>query len=388
MLDWMKIVERGIYFIFSEESISHISVSIAEGLDELGITIFANQDCWPSYFKNGEYLFKHDENIHPNDCAICVADISNIELTMSKGKVHPLFLCADQLRQDLIIVLLDMGDTENLVNIDNNNLMLRGVLKTHLNKILEYPNFYFPWAFGLNKRIIQSTERALPFGERKQEIISIFRSSLNQSVRIAMNFAFLSNLQQKIKINDDLIQSEINTPYASNSQLDNFYAQLLKNHHMPNWFKILRESKFCCAYGGNFECANLTRRFDPENIIRTNIVSGGIKPKSSIMRWDSWRFWESLAAGCVTIHLDFEQCGFLLPVQPVNWQHYVGIDLTNPKATAERILDEPELMEEIAENGRQWALDHYSPVPVACRLLDIALGEELGTTQTLVSSFS
>jgi hypothetical protein len=43
-----------------------------------------------------------------------------------------------------------------------------------------------------------------------------------------------------------------------------------------------------------------------------------------IARWESWRFWESLASGCATVALDFEEYGLVLPVIPKN-----GYGLTN-----------------------------------------------------------
>lgn len=388
MIDWMQVVEKGVYFVFFEDMVSHISVSLAEGLEELGIPIFSNQNCWRSYFKEGEYLFKQDNSVSPNDCAICIADISNIEVIMNKGKIHPFFQLADKLKEDVITIFLDMGDADNLLAINQDtNSRFRGVLKTHCNSILKYPNFYLPWSFGLDRRIIKATEQSLPFLQKKEEIIAIFRSSLSQSVRIAMSFSFLSHLQDKIKINDDLITSQIFND-LDNNNFHSFYGSQLKSHHISHWYQTLKNTRFCAAYGGNFHCANLVNISAGDYLENENIISGGIKPKPAVFRWDSWRFWESLAAGCVTIHLDFKQCGFLLPVQPINWKHYVGIDVTNPKSTAERILDEPELMAEISENGRNWALEHYSPLPVACRFLDIALGEELGTTQDLVTSLN
>lgn len=54
---------------------------------------------------------------------------------------------------------------------------------------------------------------------------------------------------------------------------------------------------------------------------------------------------------------------------PENWKHYVGIDLATIKQDVERIMDEWEKMEEIAANGRLWALEHYSPLAVARRFL-------------------
>ena len=99
-----------------------------------------------------------------------------------------------------------------------------------------------------------------------------------------------------------------------------------------------------------------------------------------IIQWDSWRFWKSLAAGCVTFHVDFEKYGLHLPVMPENWRHYIGIDLDNVQEAVERIADEPEIVERISTEGRLWALEHYSPVPTALRFLGI-VGQQLATSK-------
>jgi hypothetical protein len=164
MIDWMQIVEQGVYFVFFEDQVSHISISIAEGLEQLGIPIFSNHNCYSSYFKEGKYLFTKDNHISPNDCAICIADISNIEVIMNQGKIHPFFPLANELKEDVITILLDMGDADNLVTINQEiDSRFRGVLKTHYNSIVKYPSFYLPWAFGLDQRIIKATEKSLPF---------------------------------------------------------------------------------------------------------------------------------------------------------------------------------------------------------------------------------
>lgn len=89
-----------------------------------------------------------------------------------------------------------------------------------------------------------------------------------------------------------------------------------------------------------------------------------------VVQWDSWRFWESLAAGCATFHLDFEKYGLTLPVMPENWRHYIGVDLDNISDTVDRIADEPGIIERVATEGRQWALKHYRPVATAIRFLE------------------
>jgi hypothetical protein len=89
-----------------------------------------------------------------------------------------------------------------------------------------------------------------------------------------------------------------------------------------------------------------------------------------ISQWDSWRFWESLAAGCVTFHVDFEKYGFELPVLPKNWEHYIGIDLDNIQESIDKIAEQPEVLEKISIQGREWVLQNYSPKAVALRFME------------------
>jgi len=56
---------------------------------------------------------------------------------------------------------------------------------------------------------------------------------------------------------------------------------------------------------------------------------------------------------------------------PENWRHYVGIDLDNMQDTVDRIADDPGILEKISAEGRQWAIENYSPVPTALRFLEM-----------------
>ena len=56
---------------------------------------------------------------------------------------------------------------------------------------------------------------------------------------------------------------------------------------------------------------------------------------------------------------------------PQNWTHYIGVDLDYPQKTIERLLADSYLPKRIAETGRTWALEHYEPVAVAKRFLEI-----------------
>jgi hypothetical protein len=91
----------------------------------------------------------------------------------------------------------------------------------------------------------------------------------------------------------------------------------------------------------------------------------------AVVQFDSWRFWESLAAGCLTLHVDLDKYGCSFPVQPENWKHYVGFDLRHIDQDIRRLKDSRSRLEEIALAGREWAVTHYSPRAVAERFLNM-----------------
>jgi hypothetical protein len=94
-----------------------------------------------------------------------------------------------------------------------------------------------------------------------------------------------------------------------------------------------------------------------------------------IISWDSFRFWETLAAGSVAFHVDLQKYGVALPVMPENWRHYIGVDFRNLDRDVARMKDSPSMLEDIACAGREWALAHYSPRATAERFLDLVAKE-------------
>jgi len=103
------------------------------------------------------------------------------------------------------------------------------------------------------------------------------------------------------------------------------------------------------------------------------MISRVIPGEERIVQWDSWRFWEALSAGCAAFNVDLERYGAVLPVMPRNWEHYIGVDMKQVESVIERIRTEPEILRRVAEQGRNWATEHYAPKPTAQRFL-----EELG----------
>jgi len=90
-----------------------------------------------------------------------------------------------------------------------------------------------------------------------------------------------------------------------------------------------------------------------------------------INQFDSWRLWESLVSNSVPIHLDFEENGFVLPVMPENFKHYWGVTGLDFEQSAIALLEaNRDHLDTITFSGKQWALEHYSPIAQAQRLLN------------------
>jgi len=361
-----EISEKGIYFLFKEncDPFAQLSICLAEGLKDLSIPLYSNRNFWQTNLDPVEYLIANIPECSPADCALCVVD-----LHLCSGNDAQLLLeSALQLSGNTPVVVLDPSEADLDIPAFQ---AVNYIFRAHMRASDWYPENFVPWIFGISKRIQYSTEPNIPFKAREKIAIAGFRPSLNQSVRIALDFVLLPWLEEYFSVQsytDSPVEMPLNIDHDSFHYLN--WLQV-KSRHNPQYYDRLKKSMICCAYGGNFM------------YIGNYYMYSGDRP--GVVRWDSWRWWESLAAGCVTLNLDVEKFGFQMPIMPENWKHYVGLDLKNCKEDMERLRDEPELMEYISIEGRKWALEHYSPVPIACYFLDIITEQELGTTKFLLS---
>jgi hypothetical protein len=361
MATYDEILEKGVYFVLPTDSdppslFAHLTICLVEGLQALGVPTFANRNYWLTNLEPQTYLLNYDSQVSLNDCAICAFDIS----AQCPEAIAHILVQGDTCNG--LKVILDMSDVEFWHPKFNE---FHAVFRTHLtsNTLIRYGDNYIPWAFGLSHRMQTATETTLDFSERKNQALVNFRPSLNQSVRVALEFAFIPLLEKLCTIERTVDSGEQQLDADQLDSLQCLNHLQLRSRHNPLYYHRLKDSKFCCSYGG---CFNYT----PHGV--------------GIHRWDSWRFWESMAAGCVTFHLDLEMYKMWLPIMPENWKHYIGLNLANLPETVERLHDEPEILAQISIEGKQWALEHYTPMATASYFLDILMGEELGTTRSVL----
>jgi len=347
------------------------SIVIAQGLKALGVRFFSNLDYWRPSPASTETLFKRDPNVSPSDCDAVLIPCQ----WDAYGQPFPSEILSRPRR--FRTVYLDVNDGLFTTSFSPIALNFDVILKQKTRGVRYPSNCAAPWAFGLADHVIQAAQDTKPFHQRLDRISVNFRNP--QPIRDLARERFLKRLTPIFTL-DERVE-----PFEANLSPAEFFSRVSGGRHHPAYIQRLLSVKACAAFGGGFilpwpfDRSRLGFRFGAylakgrgSGRIVSLMRSLGLRIRHtySIYQWDSFRLWESFAAGCVTLHVDFEKYGVHLPCMPRNWEHYVGVDLGNPMEAVERILDEPERLEIIAAAGRAWAIENYGPVPSARRFLE------------------
>ena len=339
----------------------HLVVALADGLRELGIACYANVDYWPLDPERTRYLLTHDPAVGPDDCALVVVS----DDWFRTGGPFPGALQ----RKRGCWILLDRDDGTVLKSLEPPFRAFDFILRTHFNESTRYRANFVPWAYGLSARIVQATSGDHEPHARRWELLANWRHSAHpHSLRLDVERNVLPRLQAVMPI--DRSREAVDAP--PDDPREKLWWRETGRRHWPAYYERLMSSAACAAFGGFF-----FTRWPAEKESR---LSRGLKAMLTVTRrrsnlvaqFDSWRLWESLAAGCATFHVDFERYGCVLPVMPVNWTHYIGIDLERCDEAVERLLADPSIVERVGRAGRLWALAHYGPAATAQRLLALA----------------
>ena len=378
------------FYLCHEQAFEHLMINIADGLKVLGVPFYANFNNWKTGSNSELYLFNYDYNVNHWDCSVVV--LSNHWFEHHQSIPHGLFGSQGKY---LTVYLDDMDGPSHLSYAP----LLKNfdfILRTGCNSVYQYPDNFFPWFFGISNRILQSTQQMSQLGAREKKLLINYRVKHDTLLLFGIDAGFkIPGLQRTDYIQDDkwvqykvdfplrkiadqrfypLIKNVLKLDYSTEKfqhfPEDNYHyflwQQTGKLHH-PAYYQRLTKSAACATFGGCLVPGKDSQNFYAE-------------------WWDSWRFWESLAAGCVTFHIDFDKYAVNLPVMPENWKHYIGIDLDDMQATVDRLVEEPEILEKISIAGREWAIENYSPVPTALRFLEIVSSKlEVKTTERFVT---
>jgi len=325
----------------------HCIVSLAEGLRLLGHEVYGNTNYWP--IGNSWLIKKCDKNVEDFDALI----ISN-EWLHKYGKLPAEYVKAQKPRK----VYIDASDGWKTEAIIDHTWPADIVLRTHFIKNHWYHKRVKPWAFGLTHRIIEAFNYAPPLSERKKSILCNFRVGHPARDHFTAKF-------KTVAPSDYILDTTIDTTIPQEPK-DKLYWQLTGRRHYPLFFDRLKQARICLAFGGYFA---------PSYQYATNTLLGRIHYKAiqklklsthTVGQFDSWRFWESLASGAITVHVNFNDYHCVLPVQPNEEIDYLAFSERFTKVDIKRYIDSL-LLNNI---GRHWALKYYSPEAVAERFLE------------------
>ncbi|MEL6438141.1 MAG: glycosyltransferase [Cyanobacteria bacterium J06621_8] len=336
-------------------------VNLATGFQQLGVEFYANYDYWQISPESDRTLLQASPDVSPHDCDIVVLERQYYE---ANGCL-PAGLFAPNRRYKT--VYLDCNDGIQTLAWLPEFKEFDFIFKTHYSQHTKYPSNFYPWAFGLSQRVLQELNKPVPWGEKQPSILVNFRNQkFSHSLRGYIQKSFVPEIKDIFTVNS---KSDSATEFPSEPYHRLRWGQTGRRHY-PSYYHRLLTSQACACFGGFFLGFGFMDDYDkPSYYLAKGISKLGIKT-NRIGQWDSWRLWESMAAGCVTFHVNFEKYGFQLPVMPENWQHYIGIDLDNIAESLERIREEPKILQRIAQEGRAWTVKHYNPTATAIRFLE------------------
>jgi hypothetical protein len=356
-------------------------ITLAEGLRELGIPFHANRNYWQETTEPGSWLFRHDPAVGSDDCDVVVVSYfypSFTKMVTFETVQQPLPEGLFKKERKYKTVFMDHFDGHRTISWEPEYRQFDLILRAKLNRRAWHPKNLRPWAMALNRRILQATEGGPSFSKRKRTMLVNFGAShpYPHGTRDLAEKRFFPRIRDWIPLDgtkDDLTKEPAD-PY------DQLMWRQTGGRYSRSYYERLKQSQAVACFCGEMIPPMPFR--NPEGYL-----VGGNKAKLRRMfyemlgkldprpprsvQWDSFRFWEALAAGCVAFNIDLERYGVVLPVMPENWKHYIGVNLENVDETIERLRTDGGCLERIAAAGREWAMENYSPEKAASRLLEI-----------------
>jgi len=262
------------------------------------------------------------------------------------------------------------------------------ILRSKLNQRVWHPENMRPWAYGLTNRVVQATANAPQFASRRRALLVNFGAShpYPYGTRDLARVRFEPRIDKLLPIDrtvDDL----------STIPLDPYEAVMWRQtggRFSRSYYQRLMQNQAVACFCGDIIPPAPYRRAERYlvggNRAKLRRLSyqalGWLDPRAPrAVGWDSFRFWEALAAGCAAINIDLDRYGVQLPVMPKNGMHYLGVDFARVNAFVERLREEPSALEVSGREGKRWAETYYSPKAVAQRFLDL-LGYRLSSSSS------
>ncbi len=331
--DLKSLFSRGLYIHAPDQTLTHFSGCLIEGLLDLGIGVKTNATQVTSRPASAPLKDFDLSTIHAEPLTGFSAYLVDIS-------AHNTFITFEGV-EPAPVAYITTSDISIFSEVPNPHI----VFVAHDSTAAVKPGQRIPIAFGLPKHLCDTSKNVVPTGQRDQVVLDSFRPTLHQGVRALLELAFTPVLSKSIPV------TKLNAPPA-------------------RYIKTLENTALCLAYGGEFYSPIMGNHWF-KNHQPTLFAQHTFEhiETAAVLRWDSWRFWEALSCGCIPIHLDFEKYSFNLPITPKAWTHYIPLDLSDLSESADAIWERRAEWPNIAKAGRTWAIEHYAPAPTAQRIL-------------------
>src|ERR1041384_4867313 len=140
-------------------------ITLAEGFRQLGVPYFANCDYWQQSSTPGDYLYRANAEVTPQDCDVVVVSYTWpywIRMTTFDLVRRPLPAGLFTKGRRYRTVYMDSHDGHRTVSWEPEFRKFDLILRCKLNGRAWHPENMRPWVLGFTNRIIQATSGAPP----------------------------------------------------------------------------------------------------------------------------------------------------------------------------------------------------------------------------------
>ncbi|MDB9496042.1 hypothetical protein PN441_15470 [Spirulina major CS-329] len=333
---------RRVFFYLIQPHDHSLAINLAVGLNALGIECFRDLQDGQLDSDSEAIGLRYDPTISPDDCEVVVVDSALLKtqtIGVNQYPIFPHYLFYND-RPYFTVYLHDLDGPKDDWGFEQQFDL---VLSTHLNRHHARPQQVKPWSFGLSSRMLRLLETVSEWRDRTPHLLNNDRTHHDS---IQWRNVHATTPYGPLYSDTAYLNPDYSLRHLAAQRITPRLAQLWDIQPDDHRLQTIQAST---AFGGFLTAQN---------------------QEWCLHGWDSWRLWESLAAGCLTIHLDLEKYGAELPVMPENGVHYLGLNMDDLSSSMAWLQGLKPHWPEIAAAGRDWAIAHYAPMPTAQRFLD------------------
>ncbi len=367
-----------VYFYVREQPVIYQDaiVVLAEGLHELGVSVVSNAPYWRKSPHAEDWLVQPSRDLPPDRADIVVVTDTWSRAIDQNFRVHesPLPETVLKSTRGYRAAYVDLADGYETPSWRGEYAAFDVVFRAKFNRRCHHPKNHRPWALGLTQRVVGATSEATPWSQRRRTLLVNFGASHPYPHGTRTRFTpLLCRTLEGIFATDET-RDALSVPPSD--EQERLWWEQTQRRHSRAYYERLRTSQTVATFCGELipPAPHRPRYLAGGRRARWNrrafALASRLDPRPPRwIQWDSWRFWEALAAGCLVFNLDLEHYGVALPVMPSPWEHYIPVRPDNLTEIRSRLQNEAGLAEQIAHQGQAWALRHYSPVALARRFI-------------------